>query len=88
METGLDEVVKVREILVRSCAAAVVVGLASASSLSFDVEAAKNRPVSKVIILLKDMLKQLEHEAEQDEEIYDKMACCSATLGHTFKRFF
>jgi len=30
------------------------------SSLTFDAEAAKNRPVSKVITLLKDMLKQLE----------------------------
>merc|ERR1711939_1016409 len=49
------------------------------SSLSFDVEAAKNRPVSKVITLLKDMLKQLEKEAEEDEEIYDKMACWCET---------
>merc|ERR1712217_122685 len=30
---------------------------------------------SKVITLLKDMLKQLEKEAEEDEEIYDKVAC-------------
>merc|ERR1719229_1089953 len=50
-----------------------------ASSLSFDVQAAKNRPVSKVITLLKDMLKQLEKEAEEDEEIYDKMACWCET---------
>jgi DNA repair exonuclease SbcCD ATPase subunit len=49
------------------------------SSLSFDVAAAKNRPVSKVITLLKDMLKQLEKEAEEDEEIYDKMACWCET---------
>merc|ERR550534_3307287 len=49
------------------------------SSLSFDVVAAKNRPVSKVITLLKDMLKQLEKEAEEDEEIYDKMACWCET---------
>merc|ERR1719456_409983 len=49
------------------------------SSLSFDVDAAKNRPVSKVITLLKDMLKQLEKEAEEDEEIYDKMACWCET---------
>merc|ERR1719183_2948746 len=49
------------------------------SSLSFDAEAAKNRPVSKVITLLKDMLKQLEKEAEEDEEIYDKMACWCET---------
>merc|ERR1712066_243867 len=44
-----------------------------------DVQAAKNRPVSKVITLLKDMLKQLEKEAEEDEEIYDKMACWCET---------
>jgi len=41
--------------------------------------AAKNRPVSKVITLLKDMLKQLEKEASEDEEIYDKMACWCET---------
>merc|ERR1719293_312693 len=49
------------------------------SSLTFDVAEAKNRPVSKVITLLKDMLKQLEKEAEEDEEIYDKMACWCET---------
>merc|ERR1711879_760704 len=53
--------------------------VAAASSLSFDVQAAKNRPVSKVITLLKDMLKQLEKEAEDDEEIYDKMSCWCET---------
>merc|ERR1712050_458362 len=53
--------------------------LPHAASLSFDAEAAKNRPVSKVITLLKDMLKQLEKEAEEDEEIYDKMACWCET---------
>merc|ERR1719377_510804 len=50
-----------------------------ASSLTFDVQAAKNRPVSKVITLLKDMLKQLQKEAEEDEEIYDAMACWCET---------
>jgi chromosome segregation ATPase len=49
------------------------------SSLTFDLEAAKNRPVSKVITLLKDMLKQLEKEAEEDEEIYDQLACWCET---------
>jgi hypothetical protein len=48
-------------------------------AISFDVAAAKNRPVSKVITLLKDMQKQLEKEAEEDEEIYDKMACWCET---------
>jgi len=53
--------------------------LAASTSLSFDVAAAKNRPVSKVITLLKDMLGQLEKEAALDEEIYDKMACWCET---------
>jgi chromosome segregation ATPase len=45
------------------------------SSLSFDVEDAKNRPVSKVIELLKSMQAELEKEAEEDEEIYEKLTC-------------
>jgi len=49
-----------------------VLGSSPTSLLSFDSEGAKNRPVSKVITLLKDMLKQLEKEATEDEEIYDK----------------
>merc|ERR1719251_572259 len=53
--------------------------LVSASALSFDEDAAKNRPVTKVITLLKDMLKQLEKEAEEDEEIYDQLACWCET---------
>jgi len=61
--------------------AAVVCGMdvSVASSLKFDAEAAKNRPVSKVITLLKDMLKQLQKEAEEDEDIYDKIACWCET---------
>merc|ERR1719316_2303725 len=39
----------------------------------------KRYPVSKVIALLKDMKAQLEKEAEEDEEIYDKMACWCQT---------
>mmetsp|Transcript_23430 Transcript_23430/g.53398 ORF Transcript_23430/g.53398 Transcript_23430/m.53398 type:complete len:687 (+) Transcript_23430:97-2157(+) len=35
----------------------------------------KNRPVTKVINLLKDMQKQLEKEADEDEEVYNKLAC-------------
>ncbi|CAK0868233.1 unnamed protein product [Prorocentrum cordatum] len=54
-------------------------GNQATSSLRLD-EAAPSRPVSKVITLLKDdMLKQLESEAERDEEIYDKMACWCET---------
>jgi len=42
-------------------------------------DAEKNRPVTKVITLLKDMLKQLEKEGTEDEEIYNKMACWCET---------
>jgi hypothetical protein len=42
---------------------------ADSSKLSEDLTGAKNRPVTKVITLLKDMLKQLEKEASEDEEI-------------------
>merc|ERR1712032_1256063 len=55
------------------------VAVFSVSALSFDENDAKNRPVSKVITLLKDMLKQLEKEAAEDEEIYDKMGCWCET---------
>jgi len=60
-------------------ALAVAAMFSCSSGLSFDVSGAKNRPVSKVITLLKDMLKQLEKEAEQEEEIYDKLACWCET---------
>lgn len=36
-------------------------------------------PVAKVTRLLKDMLKQLDKEAEEDEEMYDKLACWCST---------
>jgi len=39
----------------------------------------KNRPVSKVITLLKDMISQLEKEAEEDEEVYEAMGCWCET---------
>jgi len=59
--------------------AAPASGATVASSLKFDEAAAKNRPVTKVITLLKDMLKQLEKEGAEDEEIYDKLACWCET---------
>merc|ERR1719210_2211589 len=69
--------------MMRACSFCLVAVLSAfpgfGAALSFDVAAAKNRPVSKVITLLKDMLKQLEKEAEEDEEIYDKMACWCET---------
>jgi len=72
-----------RSIVCAALAAAQVQGLNlevhAHSSLTFDEEAAKNRPVTKVVNLLKDMLKQLEKEAEEDEEIYDQLACWCET---------
>merc|ERR1719356_330743 len=53
--------------------------LLESMSLAQDLEGTKNRPVTKVITILKDMLKQLEKEAEEDEEVYEKMACWCET---------
>merc|ERR1719395_32438 len=39
----------------------------------------KNRPVTKVINLLKDMISQMEKEAEEDEEVYETMGCWCVT---------
>jgi len=50
-----------------------------ATGSMFASDSAKNRPVSKVITLLKDMLKQLEKEAAEDQAIYEKMACWCET---------
>eukprot|EP00448_Togula_jolla_P019412 CAMPEP_0170589716 /NCGR_PEP_ID=MMETSP0224-20130122/11491_1 /TAXON_ID=285029 /ORGANISM="Togula jolla, Strain CCCM 725" /LENGTH=218 /DNA_ID=CAMNT_0010913477 /DNA_START=58 /DNA_END=710 /DNA_ORIENTATION=+ len=60
-------------------AAGLGMDVSAASSLSLDLAESKNRPVSKVITLLKDMLKQLEAEQEEDESIYEKMACWCET---------
>merc|ERR1719482_1722975 len=49
-----------------------------AGSLSSDLDG-KNRPVTKVINLLKDMQAQLEKEQEEDEEVYEKVACWCET---------
>ena len=58
--------------------------LALGSALSFDAEDAKNRPVSKVITLLKDMVVQLEAEAKEDEEVYDKTLPCASAGSYVF----
>jgi len=39
----------------------------------------KNRPVTKVINLLKDMGEQLEKEADEDESVYEKVSCWCQT---------
>ena len=54
---------------------------ATALRASFDNDAsnAKNRPVTKVVNLIKDMQAQLQKEAEEDEEVYEKLACWCET---------
>merc|ERR1719158_2735518 len=47
--------------------------------LAAAVQEDKNRPVTKVINLLKDMQAQLEKEAKEDEEVYEKVACWCET---------
>merc|ERR1719390_533044 len=46
-----------------------LIGAAAASDVS------EERPVTKVIGMLKDMAAQLSKEADLDEEAYDKMTC-------------
>merc|ERR1719169_124312 len=58
-----------------------VLALLALGAFAADVEMqdSKNRPVTKVINLLKDMLKQMEKEGEEDEDIYEKMGCWCVT---------
>lgn len=49
------------------------------SCVALHEDDAKNRPVSKVINVLKDMVTQLEKEAEEDEEVYEAFACWCET---------
>jgi len=51
----------------------------TANHLPAFLESAKQYPVTKVVNLLKDMQAQLEKEAEEDEEIYEKLACWCET---------
>jgi len=43
------------------------------------VDVAKNRPVTKVVTLLKDMLAQLDKESREDTEVYETMGCWCET---------
>jgi len=50
-----------------------------ASSTALEQDDAKNRPVSKVIQLLKSMISELEEEATEDEYVYERMGCWCET---------
>lgn len=58
-------------------AALLVLFIHASFALGNDVQ--KNRPVTKVINLLKDIVDQLEKEGEQDEEVYQQMGCWCST---------
>merc|ERR1719272_2334433 len=44
-----------------------------------DADADAKSPVSKVITLLKDMITQMEKEADEDENVYEAMGCWCET---------
>merc|ERR1719446_2011903 len=64
---------------------ALVLALATAlqfhltGALSFNAASAKEHPVSEVVKLLTEMKVQLEKEAEEDEAVYEKLACWCET---------
>merc|ERR1719160_525534 len=60
----------------RSAALVALLGLALSCGAAAQ---GKDRPVSKVISLLKDMVAQMEKEAEEDEDIYESMECWCET---------
>merc|ERR1719298_75394 len=57
----------------------LVLALLAVLAGATNVDDVKNRPVSKVVTLLKDMITQLEKEAEEDEEVYEAMGCFCET---------
>merc|ERR1719298_308569 len=60
----------------------LIVGLfvaAEATTARFSADQQKNRPVTKVINLLKDMNAQLEKEGKEDEEVFEKITCWCQT---------
>merc|ERR1719389_1385646 len=57
----------------------LLLALACDPALASVQDDAKNRPVTKVINLLKDMISQMEKEAEEDEEVYEAMGCWCVT---------
>merc|ERR1719316_1259995 len=53
--------------------------LAAVGAGCLRLDGGKERPVTKVVNLLKDMQAQLEKEAAEDEELYDKLMCWCET---------
>lgn len=65
--------------VLRLTALSMVLGSARALSVDFLDSQWKQNPVTKVVNLLKDMQAQLQKEQENDQEIYDAMACWCET---------
>jgi len=59
----------------------VLLGLFSRASALNNADASQERPIAKVVKMLKDMSAQLEKEAETDAEMYEQMACWCDTGG-------
>jgi len=57
----------------------VIFVLLALQSAAFVQDDSKNRPVSKVITLLNDMVAQLEKEAKEDSDVNDEMTCWCET---------
>merc|ERR1719379_673123 len=57
----------------------MVVALLACPGQALVQDDAKNRPVTEVITLLKDMLAQMEKEAEEDKDVYEQMVCWCET---------
>jgi len=57
----------------------LLLALSASSCTALVQDDSKNRPVTKVINLLKDMISQMEKEAEEDEEVYEAMGCWCET---------
>lgn len=53
----------------------ILLAVTGASALSVD----EGRPVTKVIQLLEDMMKTLQNDADEDQKIFEKMACWCKT---------
>merc|ERR1719375_1476568 len=57
----------------------MLIGFAFLCSLAGAASLDKERPVTKVVRILEDMKAQLEKEAEEDDEIMEKMVCWCET---------
>merc|ERR1719201_1926266 len=52
---------------------------AATLTVDFSDQAWKEKPIQKVVRLLKEMQAQIEKEAAEDEEMYEKMGCWCET---------